>query len=381
MTFRQIIIVSACSIALAAAVGGCKRTATPGGGGGAPVTVRVVKPAPSVFEAAPPSQGQRGRVYGSPPVPVEFQPQQLDFGIVAPGTVAKGRARIFNTGNQVLTITKSYTSCGCTNAEKLDGRTIPPGGFIEFGTELEIKSGLGEKREKVTLLFEGYGNQQVIFFYTAEASRQVRVTPPYLPAFNEQTQQTVTSGQVQVESLDGKPFTILSAHGKTPSYAGFDPATDAPRNEYTLNWDLSREDAAGTVPWFWMLHTDHPDAPIVDMRVRHASTRPPRVKGRPWQPKDQRVVLDEVEAGETIEVVAKIEFGASMRPVAEMAAIVASSSQFTATLARASVDDRFLEYHLHITPTGTTPGLIYDTITLQAAGHESPLRVVGMLVE
>ena len=124
----------------------------------------------------------RGSVAGNPPgwAPVEFEPAQMDFGVLSPGAAVRGTTRIWNVGPEPLRIIRSVTSCGCTAAEDLAGRVIPPGAFTEFSTTMNMKSGLGEKREKITIIFEGYEAASAIHFFTAGVSLPVRVTPPHI---------------------------------------------------------------------------------------------------------------------------------------------------------------------------------------------------------
>ena len=307
--------------------------------------------------------------------PVEFEPANLNFGIVPPHTIGKGTAKIWNVGDQPLRIVKSITSCGCTSTENLAGRVIPPGGFIEFATEMEMKTGLGAKMEKVTLFFEGYGGTQVIFFYNAEVARPVRVVPPYVDAANQ-----VQIGSVEVSSLDNKPFQILKAHGLRPQFVGFDPATEEPRTRYTLKWNMSQFDGQ-RVPWFWIIETDHPDAPIVDVRVRHDSTRPVQDRTRSWQPKDQRILIDLVRNGESVEIITKHEYATNRTPMPQTARVQNLSAILEVELVGVEQKGRLLEFRVRITPKNAPLGLLYEHISVGSAGSMVPLRIIGRVIE
>ncbi len=52
--------------------------------------------------------------------------KSYDFGSIGPQDVVKRTFVIFNTGDAPLTISRAYTTCGCTTAE-ISARTIPPG--------------------------------------------------------------------------------------------------------------------------------------------------------------------------------------------------------------------------------------------------------------
>ena len=372
---RIALLTTVCASLLA----GCGDDSSSGQGASASTpspAVRKVQPYTSVdardVAQAPRSQAAKNRP-GWPPV--EFEPANLNFGIVPPHTIGKGTAKIWNVGDQPLRILKSITSCGCTSAENLAGRVIPPGGFIEFATEMEMKTGLGAKKEKVTLFFEGYGGTQVIFFYNAEVARPVRVIPPYVDAVTQGR-----TGTVEVTSLDNKPFRILKAHGLAPQFVGFDPATDEPRIRYTLKWDLSQFDGQ-RVPWFWVIETDHPDAPIVDVRVRHDSTRPVHDQIRPWAPKDQRILIDLVRNGESVEIITKHEYAGNRTPTPQTARVQNLSAILDVVLVGVEQKGQLLEFRVRITPKNAPLGLLYEHISVGSAGYMVPLRIIGAVIE
>lgn len=314
--------------------------------------------------------------------PIEFEPANMNFGIVPPHTIGKGSARVWNVGNRPLRIKKSVTSCGCTNAENLAGKVIQPGGYLDFTTEMEMKSGLSTKTEKISILFEGY-NAYIPFFYNAEVALPVRVVPPYVEALKmlpRGRSQSFQTGTVNVASSDNKPFSILKVHGDAPQFDGFDPATDEPRNQYTLRWDMDQF-AGKTVPMYWVIETDHPFAPLVDVRVRHATTQPDKNRDRPWQPKDSRIVLDNIRNDETYEFVVKHEHDRGVRPQPNTAKLVCNSSNLDVVIAKTKVKGLFLEFTLHITPKNAKPGLLYEVIDIGSMGQLTKLRIIGLVAQ
>jgi hypothetical protein len=187
-----------------------------------------------------------------------------------------------------------------------------------------------------------------------------------------------TSGQIEVKSLDGKPFRVLRTHGAPPEYVGFDPATDEPRGVYTLRWDLTR--FGKRIPWFWVVETDRPDAPVIDARIRHASTLSPRVPDRHWQPKDQRIVVGVVPAGEPFEISTGIECDAGTFPDPATAAVTTASPHLQAELLETQRDEQHLNYRVRVTPAAEAPpGLLYETIQVHAGGYVVPLRIIGRI--
>ena len=305
----------------------------------------------------------------------------MNFGIVPPHTIGKGSARVWNVGNRPLRIIKSVTTCGCTNAENLAGKVIQPGSYLDFTTEMEMKSGLSTKTEKISILFDGY-NAYIPFFYNAEVALPVRVVPPYVEALKmlpRGRSQSFQTGTVNVASSDNKPFSILKVHGDPPKFEGFDPSKDEPRNQYTLRWDMDQF-AGKTVPMYWAIETDHPFAPLVDVRIRHATTQPDN-KARPWQPKDSRIVLDKIKNGETYEFVVKHEHDRGVRPQPSTAKVICNSSNLDVVIAKTKVKGLFLEFTLHITPKNAKPGLLYEVIEIGSMGQLTKLRIIGLVAQ
>lgn len=57
---------------------------------------------------------------------IALSEKSYDFGSIGPQDVVERTFVIFNTGDAPLTISRAYTTCGCTMAE-ISARTIPPG--------------------------------------------------------------------------------------------------------------------------------------------------------------------------------------------------------------------------------------------------------------
>lgn len=303
--------------------------------------------------------------------PVSFDPPVLDFGIVVPSSTARGLITIRNEGEADVRIIASRTSCGCTNTTPLDGRVIPAGQTLTFDASMKIKSGLGPKHEQVAILFEGYAEGLVRYDLRAEASLPVRAVPPVLRAT-----ETLT-GRVDLESRDGAAFRVLTAGGAPPRFVGFDPATDAPRSHYTIEWDLTAAQVHGEVPWFWVVETDRPDAPIVDLRVQHDTTRVEQPRGRPWVPKDLRVIVGSIEVGTPVEFESYIEFASGIPIPTGTAAVASPSSNIMVELVRTWTVRQELHYRIRMTVTDAPPGPFYELMTLKAAGFDAPLRLIG----
>ena len=372
------------AITVVAALPGCGRKRAETDAAGAPTTVVAESEFDplAVREMGKGLTPARGPVQTIPTwsVAVEAEPAEMDLGVLPPGATARGTVRLWNVGNEELTITRSVTSCGCTSSEDLAGRMIRSGGYIDFATTMTMKSGLGEKKEKITIYFEPDGQRAAVVYFTAVVSLPIKLDPPHLAASNRVNDQWVQTrqGEVTLTALDGRPFSILRTHGLPPDFVGFDPAVDAPRAQYTIRWDLDRFE--GVIPWFWVIETDRPDCPIIDARVQHSSTLPPRPTGRPWVPKDQRLLVGIVRKGEPFEVTTSIEYAKNYPPDSASAVVASESTLFDAELLEAQVDQQHLSYRVRLTVTDTaSPGLLYGTLAIGANGYTATLYVVGRI--
>ena len=302
----------------------------------------------------------------------------MSFGILAPGSQATGSSVLWNVGATPLRIVRSIASCGCTAADDLTGRVIEPGGFTSYSTSMNMKSGLGPKREKITVYFDN--GTYAVQYYTAGVALPVRVVPPYITASEQQPDKTwshTMSGELEVTSTDGKPFRIIAAHGATPDIVGWIPSIDPPRSSYRIRWDLTGFEA-NAIPWFWVLETDRPDCPMVDVRIRHETTLPHKPRGRPWVPKDQRILVGEIANGVPFEVSTTIEYSHGALPNAERAGVFSQSDQLDA-VADVQIDGQFLHFRILLTPRGAMPGLFYEQVAVYASGASAQLRLIGRI--
>src|SRR5437870_2784829 len=84
-------------------------------------------------------------------------------------------------------------------------------------------NGLGPHTLSIRVLFDGYDVIEVPV--QAYVAFPVRAEPPVITAYKDQkTGELPLSGEITVNSLDHKPFHILSVHGDAPPFVDFDPA-------------------------------------------------------------------------------------------------------------------------------------------------------------
>ena len=136
------------------------------------------------------------------------------------------------------------------------------------------------------------------------------------------------------------------------------------------------------MPRWWVIETDHPEAPIVDLRVRHLCTLPPRPQGRRWILSQQRTVLDAVTPGESREFTVFLKWAAGEKPNDTIRDVRSESPQFTASLMGTERDGDRITCRVRVTLRPDHRGLIYGDVRFTAfQGHTAPFTVIGRVVE
>jgi len=229
----------------------------------APVAPATGRSAPAV----PPSPSASG--------PVRLEPARIDFGFVRPHTKLDSTVSIVNDLDQPLTISAAQPTCQCTTVD-LVGKVIPARGKLDFPISMKVSS-TGLKQAAVQIAIEGAGFERVLVVelsaqvvYSIRAVTQNAPGGPWDPFIDAATNPARVRGEVKVESLDGKPFKVLSVGMKPPQFLDWAPS-QAPKSSYRVRYDVSAVDCP-SMPRYLILETDRTDAPLIDMRVRHECT-------------------------------------------------------------------------------------------------------------
>ena len=256
------------------------QSAPPAAPPGAPATAQP-RPAPSGVPAQALKQGQVGQgipQHAQPAIagPIVAMPGTVMLGFIEPRSSVTREIPLRNTSDKPVRILKAVPSCTCTTLD-VTGKVIPPLGELLIPITMKVSSATGIKTANVQFVLEGVPSVLTVAMQ-GEVSYPVRALQldpktdtrvPYIDAF---TNPGKVTGLIEVVAVDGKPFTVTGVQGAAPKYVGFDPATDAPRTSYTVEYDLSGIECAKMPPYL-IVATDRADAPVIDMRVRHACTR------------------------------------------------------------------------------------------------------------
>ena len=197
-----------------------------------------------------------------------FCPQpEMNFGVVPPGTKVSHTFVLVNPTKASVMIRAVKPTCQCTTAESVEGKEIPAGGTLEMPVTMQVPSTTGQKNAAVNILLStGAGPRLVL---RAEAAYMVRTIPPYVDAFQKPQNM---KGDINLISNDGQPFKVLSVAGREPVFKNNAGAGSVARKAHTVSYDLGVFECA-TMPKWILIETDHPKAPLVEMRVRHECTK------------------------------------------------------------------------------------------------------------
>ncbi len=248
-------------------------------------------------------QTPRPSVVRRPPTELylEFTPPTLDFGTVDRLTNQEGVVKIKNIHSETVTLHQPTAGCSCT-VPKLPKMIIEPGETIEMSVQLAIGYNLGAVNKSVNVRVQGQTGMYTIPV-RADATYAVKTTPTFLNSGRADRSGSMT-GAILVESVDGRPFKILRANNARPVILSSEGTTDAGSTSYRLEYSLE----AGSIPPAFLIETDHPHAPLVDLRVTHAEVL---AEERKYRGKSLKVLMPSANAGvikpgESTEIVIQI---------------------------------------------------------------------------
>ena len=307
--------------------------------------------------APPPEAPARGMIPGPPTLRAE--PSSVEFGFVPVGESRKATVTLTNTGSAPVRIIAVQASCACTTTSDLAGQQIAPGATASFDATLAAAPVAGPKHATIKVLVEGF-ERVLEVEVRAEIAQSLRAVPSAItpPPHGPKV------GRVVLESIDRRPFRVLSSNGAPPQFLGFNPARDDPRSTYVLRTDLGSIPDDRRPPC-WLVETDRADCPVLAIRVRddHLSV-PPVLRMR-----DFSTGLGVVAPGEPREV----SLECLERLDGEVT--VAGTPRLTAELLAVTPSKDGSTVKLRLTPAAGTDGAFFDRVELRAMGKAQPLQV------
>lgn len=211
-------------------------------------------------------------------------PPFISLGLMQPRDTVTRSFRLSNITDKPITIASVVPTCTCTTIDAT-GKVIPPKGSIEIPLTMKVAASTGVKTAAVTLTFSDR-SAPITLQMQGEIAYAVRSTcidvienkrVPYINVFADPQRSPSVAppplvGEMKVSCTDGRPFRVLSVMGKPPQFIGWNPASDEPQTAYDVAYDFQGIPCERMPPYL-IIETDHPLAPVIDMRVRHACTK------------------------------------------------------------------------------------------------------------
>lgn len=309
--------------------------------------------------------------------PLFISEEDLDMGNVPPRSKTRKSVRVRNMGDQPVVIVKTTGDCSCT-ALITDGyATIKAGDDLEMEIEVETRD-MGVQTKTVRLICEGFGRpfEAVVRTNITDA---VEVNPGGLKALLQPT------GIITLKSIDDRAFRVVSVHGDTPQFIGFDPEKDETRSLYRVVYDFSSM-PANEMPGIVMIETDHPDAPFVAIRYLKRGATPDQAEANKgnWRPDYDFEYLPEIRAGGASEEI-QLRLAKAGRASREQTLTVSSDHEglaFEVAGVDNQSDPKWMLVTLRITPSPESEGFQAATLGFRlgeerACEVEFFTRVIG----
>ncbi|MCH2134360.1 MAG: DUF1573 domain-containing protein [Phycisphaerales bacterium] len=354
-------------------------------------------PVASGQQAATPAPPRPARTTPTPPpvteIPeeekleanVRLTPASVQMGYVDPGGVRRNTVQITNNSDVPMKLTEVKKGCSCTEVEYEPG-IIPPGGSRPLTTVFTAGLTPTTKTNKVKVVFEKHKSVDLQMY--AKVSRAVRADPAEFRMHKSGYDGPVLrdKGRIRVSSIDGRPIRILSAGGR-PAIAwpgsGGDPMISSIQHEVAVDLGDHDRDSlldpdGNLLDPFWVFETDHPDAPVVEVRLMHQVHRPKRREAdRNWVFVENRVVVDPVDPGGSTTFELPLIWNREGVGSQQIREVVSTSPDFSAELVGMKLDGRKSKAEVRITPLPGVEGPIQGVIEFVSDEHRAPLVIIG----
>ncbi|MFM1868181.1 MAG: hypothetical protein RL591_1589 [Planctomycetota bacterium] len=321
--------------------------------------------APSTQPANAPASSPAGQSAAGPvarPGPIIADPQTADFGVIEPGTTVSTTIKIMNPLNRPITIKAAKPSCTCTTVD-MTGKVIPAGGFLEMPMSMKTGNSTGKRMAKVNMVFEGL-DQMLSVDLVAETAYMVRANPAYIDALAPERMK----GFFELIARDDQPFTVLTIDGKPATSPDGNPMKPAARQ--VVSYDFTN---LGTkpVPPYLIVETDHPKAPLLDLRVRHETTR--ITPGLPFAEFRENVGVLKPQGSVEFEVHLKA------KTPSPITSVDSTDPAFRVELLGQTSDGEGMMIRLRFTDVSLPKGMFLRPCRFQTAGKSADLLLYGSI--
>lgn len=336
----------------------------------APAAQLASKPPPT-----PPTRFVPDPADESRPVDVELDPPAYEFGYLRPEEVRTASVRLTNRDTTPVRLKGTWRGCSCTTLE-VRPVTLQPGESITVPATLT--AGMTPTSKDSSVKLELIGRPPISLPTKGEIIRGVRARPRDISTYRSRANEGAytSSGRVMIDAPEGPPFRILSVNGQ--------PRQTEPALQHAVSWDVSDYDgvsglnAAGEeIPAFWLVETDHPETPVMEVPIRHRSVQITPRGDRPWFYIEQRVNVGGIPRGGSGTFSLPVKWAGGTKVPGGLVAARSQRDLFTADLIGLEDDGKDSSAIIRITPAATTEGPFQGQIILEGGGFEAPLAIIG----
>jgi hypothetical protein len=195
-----------------------------------------------------------------------------DLGEVSKGDVLEAEFKLVNEGDEPLLIKAVRPTCGCTVADY--DREVPPGGEGSVKAKLDTTDFSGPISKSILIMSNDTSSPTMTVVIKADVQPHVEVLPRPLIRFNAVVKEELVQTITVVATEEDRAFQIT----KVDSSVDYLTTTvreleederfrDRSKTQYEIAVGLSDDAEVGPVSGRLMIHTDHPNAKLVPVKV------------------------------------------------------------------------------------------------------------------
>jgi len=309
-------------------------------------------------------------------VEILLEPPAYEYGFMRPEDVAVRTIRVTNLDPQPIRLKGTWRGCSCTTLDVQPG-ILQPGESVDVPATLT--AGLTPTTKDSTVKLELVGRPPIVLPVKGEIIRGVRARPRDIDTYRYRGAEGnyIPSGRIALDSPEGVPFRILSVNG--------DPVESESKLVHVVPWSVAEFDATTglnergeLIPKFWLVETDHPETPVMEIMVRHRAHRPEPRGERPWFFVEQRVNVGGIPRGGSGECVIPIKWkGGKPGRDDTLAGVRSDSPEFTASLVETPSKGRETLAKIRITPAVGVEGPFSGDLVIEGEAYTATLPVIG----
>ena len=300
------------------------------------------------------------------PPALRMEPEAFEAGDMKPTEKRSTTFTLTNTSEATIEVEDVRSTCWCAAGELTD-RSIEPGETVTLQVTLEATPEPGVLDRAIYVYAKGYA-QPAILTLRADVNYGIRTHLEY------DTPEEFRMGIVHLTSADGSAFRVISANRTKPVFVDeFDPAHDAPKSEYTIRYDLSSAPPGMLPPWF-IIETDHPDSPIIDLPVVPEGEEVRRL--RPWIVSTGRVMVGRFGPGEWRDFVITLR-GVRDDTLNSIETLTDEPGEARVTLMGLEPAPDGMRARFRVAAAANARGVVMEKLTIAANGHDESLYILG----